>query len=60
MADNSPPDQPDVFDLLAEPASIEEAQTWIGYYARFWKAQFDVVETHLKQSKTKSLGEDTI
>ena len=46
--------------IRVNPASIEEAQTWIGYYARFWKAQFDAVETHLKRSKTKRLGEDTL
>lgn len=34
--------------IRVNPEPIEEAQTWIGYYARFWKEQFDAVEDYLQ------------
>ena len=33
--------------LRVNPQPIEEAQSWIGKYARFWKLQFDAVDDYL-------------
>lgn len=34
--------------IRVDPGPIEEAQTWIGHYARHWKQQFDAVDAYLK------------
>lgn len=34
--------------IRVDPRPIEEASTWIGHYARFWKKQFDAVDAYLK------------
>lgn len=36
-----------------DPRPIEEANTWIGHYARFWRRQFDDVERYLEAKKKK-------
>ncbi|TDF35167.1 ArsR family transcriptional regulator [Alteromonadaceae bacterium M269] len=41
------------FIIRVNPEPIEEAQTWIGYYARFWKQQFDAVEEYLNTHDKK-------
>ncbi len=35
--------------IRVNPVPIEEAQGWIGHYARFWKRQFDAVDVYLKK-----------
>lgn len=35
--------------IRVNPAPIEEAQGWIGHYARFWRRQFDAVDMFLKK-----------
>lgn len=45
--------------IRVNPGAIEDAQNWIGYYARFWKAQFDAVDTHLKNIKATHKGEES-
>ena len=34
--------------IKVDPRPIEEASTWIGQYARFWKRQFDAVDAYLQ------------
>lgn len=34
--------------IRVNPEPLEAAQTWIGFYARFWKQHFDAVEDFLK------------
>lgn len=38
--------------VRVDPRPIEDARTWIGYYARFWRQQFDDVEQYLQAKKT--------
>lgn len=33
--------------VRVDPRPIEQAGTWIAYYARFWKRQFDAVDAYL-------------
>lgn len=42
--------------VRVDPRPIEEIQGWIGYYARFWKAQFDDVEVYLKAKRGQSIS----
>ncbi len=52
--------------IRVDPRPIEEASTWIGRYARFWKQQFDAVDAYLKaradeartRSRTKAKEQD--
>ncbi|WP_306250300.1 helix-turn-helix transcriptional regulator [Parvularcula sp. IMCC14364] len=37
--------------IRVNPQPIEEAQSWIGQYARFWKSQFDAVDAYLEAKK---------
>ena len=37
--------------VRVNPKPIEEAETWIGHYARFWRQQFDDVEQYLEAKK---------
>jgi DNA-binding transcriptional ArsR family regulator len=34
--------------IKADPRAIEQASTWIGLYARFWREQFDAVGAYLE------------
>ncbi len=34
--------------IRVDPRPIDEASTWIGRYARFWRRQFDAVDAYLK------------
>lgn len=38
--------------VRVDPRPIEDARTWIGYYARFWRQQFDDVEQYLQAKRT--------
>ena len=40
--------------IRVNPQPIEEAQNWIGRYARFWKDQFDAVDAYLEARKQES------
>ena len=40
--------------IRIDPRPIEEAQTWIGHYARFWKRQFDAVDAYLEEHKRRA------
>ena len=40
--------------IRVDPRPLEEAQTWIGHYARFWKRQFDAVEAYLQAQKQQT------
>ena len=41
--------------VRVDPTPIEEANTWIDCYARFWRRQFDDVDQYLRASgKTKN------
>jgi len=44
--------------IRVDPRPIEEAHSWIGHYARFWKAQFDDVEAYLSDQKNKTISEE--
>jgi len=33
--------------ITANPAPLEEAKSWIGHYARFWRRHFDAVDAYL-------------
>ena len=39
-----------------KPEPLEEARSWIAYYARFWKAQFDAVDEYLQTNTTDQKG----
>ncbi|MEM8815547.1 MAG: metalloregulator ArsR/SmtB family transcription factor [Pseudomonadota bacterium] len=39
--------------VRVDPRPIEEASTWIGRYARFWRLQFDAVDEYLQTQSTK-------
>jgi len=39
--------------IRVNPVPIEEAQGWIGHYARFWKRQFDAVDAYLEKHGKK-------
>ncbi|MEM9616827.1 MAG: metalloregulator ArsR/SmtB family transcription factor [Pseudomonadota bacterium] len=38
--------------VRVDPRPIEEARTWIGCYARFWRQQFDDLEQYLQAKRT--------
>ena len=41
-----------------EPTPLEGAHDWLGFYQRFWAAQFDVLETLLKaEAAARTEGE---
>ncbi len=40
--------------IKVNPRPIEEAQSWIGHYARHWKKQFDAVDAYLEAHGKKS------
>lgn len=37
--------------VRVDPRPIEDARTWIGCYAQFWRQQFDDVEQYLQAKK---------
>ncbi|MEO1246410.1 MAG: metalloregulator ArsR/SmtB family transcription factor [Pseudomonadota bacterium] len=39
--------------VRVDPRPIEEASTWIGRYARFWRLQFDSVDEYLQTQSAK-------
>ncbi len=39
--------------VRVDPRPIEQASTWIGRYARFWRLQFDAVGSYLEAQKTR-------
>ena len=39
--------------IRVDPRPIEQAQNWIGYYARFWNRQFDAVEAYLESRRSE-------
>ena len=38
--------------IRVDPQPIEEAQSWITHYSRFWALQFNAVEEYLQANKT--------
>ena len=39
--------------IRVNPVPLEEAQGWIGHYARLWKRQFDAVDAYLNKQKSR-------
>ena len=39
--------------IRVDPGPVEEARNWIGHYARYWKKQFDAVDTYLKEKRKR-------
>jgi DNA-binding transcriptional ArsR family regulator len=39
------------YQIRVNPLPIEEAQGWIGHYARFWRRHFDAVDAYLKKQE---------
>jgi DNA-binding transcriptional ArsR family regulator len=37
--------------IRVNPKPMEEAQSWIGYYAKFWQTQFNAVEDYLNMNE---------
>lgn len=37
--------------VRVKSAPAEQAAQWIDYYAKFWRQQFDAVETYLRKAK---------
>jgi DNA-binding transcriptional ArsR family regulator len=43
-----------------EPAPLEGAHDWLGFYQRFWTAQFDLLETQLEaENAVAAKGDST-
>ena len=40
--------------IQVDPRALEEAQGWIGHYARYWKRQFDAVDAYLEAHGKKN------
>ena len=40
--------------IKVDPRALEEAQGWIGHYARHWKRQFDAVDAYLEAHGKKN------
>ncbi len=45
--------------IRVDPAPIEAASTWLGYYARFWKQQFDAVDAYLAARKGQLASQES-
>lgn len=43
--------------IRVDPEPLEAASTWIGRYARFWKQEFDAVDTYLKARAKQARSE---